>query len=364
MLHEERKKLQPEDTDPVPEIEDIEIDDPEESKVVDTEDEDGAKSEDEEPVRSGRSLRRANDRAAERKRKIEAEKERKEKAGVEKAKKPTKQAKQLEKVLKKIEGKKVAIKEYEEEILTLDNDLRENDCFRTRVLGKDRFWNRYYWFERNAMPYAGLPTSSTAFAGYANGCVWVQGPDDMEREGFIELNDQENEQYRRAFHLTVPQRKWVEEGNTHVIGCIDWGYFDEPKDLDDLMGWLDVRGVRERLLKKELQAQRAVITKYMTARKDFFANENKEEGGEEVVKTRVSTRTKAFVDVSASRCLKWKNNMAHEEMGHLHSAQPVRKGPKGKKVVIEASPEPVARVTRGSKKEGRMTMRRGTRHDL
>ena len=364
MLHEERKTLQPEDSDPVPEIEDMEIDDPEESKVVDTEDEDAAKSEDEEPVRGGRLLRRANDRAAERKQKLEAEKERKEKAEVEKAKKPTKQAKQLEKVLKKIEDAKEAIKEFEEEVLTLDNDLRENDCSRTRLLGKDRFWNRYYWLERNAMPYAGLPSSSTASAGYANGCLWVQGPDDLERKGFIELNDLENEQYRRAFQMTVPQRKWIEEGDTHVVGSSDWGYYDEPKDLDDLMGWLEVRGVRERVLKKELQAQRAVITKYMTARKEFLANEDKEDSSEDVVKTRVSTRTKAFVDVNASRCLKWKNNMAEEEIGHLHSAPPLRKGPKSKKVIIEPSPEPVGRTTRGSKKEGKPLTRQGTRYDF
>ena len=341
----------------------MEIDDVEESKVEDQdEDENAAKSEDEEPVRGGRSLRRANDRAAERKRKLEAEKERKEKAELEKAKKPTKQARQLEKVLKKIEETKAAIKEYEEETLTLDNDLRENDCSRTRLLGKDRFWNRYYWMERNAMPYAGLPSSSTASAGYANGCVWVQGPDDLERQGFIELNEAENEQYRRAFQMTVPQRKWMEEGETHVVGSSEWGYYDEPKDLDDLMGWLEVRGVRERLLKKELQAQRAVITKYMAARKEFLANGDKEES-EDVVKTRVSTRTKAFVDVTASRCLRWRNNMALEEIGHLHSAPPARKGAWAKiKKVVE--PEPEGRTTRGSKREGKPLTRQGTRYDF
>src|SRR5271168_4431874 len=79
------------------------------------------------------------------------------------------------------------IDQAEDAIADVDNDLREADCPRTRVLGKDRFWNRYYWFERNAMPYEGLGESSTADAEYANGRLWVQGPDDIEREGFIDV---------------------------------------------------------------------------------------------------------------------------------------------------------------------------------
>jgi septal ring factor EnvC (AmiA/AmiB activator) len=90
----------------------------------------------------GRSLRRGLDRAAERKRKREAEQEKKEKAEAE-AKIP-KQSKQFTKLMKDIAKKEDAIKDCEEEIAILDNDLREADCPRTRVLGKDRFWNRYY----------------------------------------------------------------------------------------------------------------------------------------------------------------------------------------------------------------------------
>ena len=366
LLHEERKTLQPENTTATPpvELEDLadlkmEVDDEEaadEDEVMD--------SEDEEP-HQGRSLRRANDRAQARRKKKEEEKERKEKAQAEKAKKPSKQEKQYDKILKKIEEMKEKIREYEEEVQTLQNDLRENDCPRTRVLGMDRFWNRYYWLERNAMPYAGLPDSSTADAAFANGCIWVQGPDDMERQGFIELSEAENDQYRRAFQMTVPERKMFEEGETHVFTARQWGYFDDPDHLDMLIGWLDIRGSREVKLRKVLQAERERIAEHMKKRQKYLQTEDRNsEAGEPT--TRVSTRTKTYVDATGHRFLQWKNNTAINEIGHLHCEPkpPVYKKKKGvaemKKPLIEEEP----RQTRAGNRQGRLPTRQGSRYNF
>ena len=141
------------------------------------------------------------------------------------------------------------------------------------------------------MPYAGLPDSSTANAGYANGCIWVQGPDDLERQGFIELSEAENEQYRRAFQMTVPERKMFEEGDTHVFTARQWGYYDDPFRLDMLIGWLDVRGLREVKLRKALSADREKISIHMKKRQEYLhADDKKSETSEPT--TRVSTRTK------------------------------------------------------------------------
>ena len=363
LLHEERKILQPEDTSPVPELdelEDLKMEDPEEDEheqegdvVVD--------SEDEEPVK-GRSLRRANDRAAERRRKIEEEKERKEKAEAEKAKKPTKQARQFEKVLKKIEEAKDKIRDCEEEIAVIDNDLREADCPRTKVLGKDRFWNRYYWMERNAMPYAGLPDSSTASAGYANGCIWVQGPDDLERQGFIELSDAENAQYRRAFDMSVPERKMREEGHTHLYFATQWGYYDSPEELDQLITWLDVRGVREIKLRKELTAQREKIVTYMEKRKQYLSEDKKLETVEPT--TRISTRTKTYVDQTGHRCLAWRNNTALEELGHIHSEPNRARKQQQAKTRKKAKEEDEGRQTRASNRAPKLPTRQGGRYNF
>ncbi|KAL8858480.1 MAG: hypothetical protein Q9178_004978 [Gyalolechia marmorata] len=368
-LLEERKALQPRSrtASPVPELEglnDSKIVNGTEDEIEIDDDEDAVmNTEEEEEPHQGRSLRRAIDRAAQRKKRAEEDRLRKERLQTEKAKKPSKQIKQYEKILKKIEEAKDQIKEYEEEVSVLENDLRESDCPRTRVLGKDRFWNRYYWFERNAMPYAGLPDSSTAFAGYANGCLWVQGPDDMERQGFIELCEAENRQYYNAFKMKVPERKIIEEGKTHVFNARQWGYLDEPDELDKLIGWLDTHGVREIKLRKELQAQRDKITKYMIQRKEFLdmSEDQRSETGEPT--TRMSTRTKSYTGpVPTRRCFAWTNLTAEREIGHIHSEPkaPInnRKAAKPTKKAIEED----GRQTRATNRQGKRLTRQGSRY--
>ncbi|KAL9019238.1 MAG: hypothetical protein Q9185_003483 [Variospora sp. 1 TL-2023] len=369
LLHEERKTLQPESktASPIPELE--ELDDSRmngatsTSSSVEVEDQDAVMDTEDEAPHQGRSLRRANDRAAQRQKRLEEEKLRKERAQAEKAKKPSKQEKQYEKVLKKIEEAKEQIREYEEEILVIENDLREADCPRTRVLGKDRFWNRYYWFERNAMPYAGLPDSSTAFAGFANGCLWVQGPDDMERQGFIELCDSENAQYYKAFMMTVPERKMIEEGETHCFNARQWGYYDDPDDLDKLIGWLDSHGVRETKLRKELQAQQDKISTYMVARKTFLESSEEKKIENRETTTRISTRTKTYHDPAGScRCFAWTNLTAERENGYIHSepkppAINRKQGKAAKKAVEEEG-----RQTRATNRQGKPLTRQGNRY--
>lgn len=362
-LHEERKILRPENSSPSPHVE---LEELIQSKmeIDEEEDQDREIEFDDEELLQGRSLRRANDRALQRKKRQEEEKERKEKASAEKAKKPTKQARQYEKLGKKIEEVKAKIRNYEEKMAVIENDLREADCPRTRVLGKDRFWNRYYWMERNAMPYAGLPTSSTANAGYANGCIWVQGPDDIERVGFIELSDAENAQYRNAFHMTVPERKLIEEGSTHVFTARQWGYYDDPDQLDKLIGWLDVRGTRETKLRKELQAQREKISFHMNKRKEYLSSneDQKAESGELIA--RVSTRTKTYIDPTGYRCLAWKNSIAVTENGHLHSEP---KPPSYKKSLGKTAKkliEEEGRQTRATNRNGKTLTRQGSRYNF
>lgn len=323
-------------------------------------------SDDGSPV--GRKLRRGQDRAAERKRKTEREQERKDKA--EAAKLP-KQSKQFIKVLKDIQKKEEEIAECEREIAIIDNDLREADCPRTRVLGKDRFWNRYYWFERNGMPYGGLPSSSTASAGYANGLLWVQGPDDLEREGYIDMKAEWQDEYVAKFDVTVPERKKREEGPTSVFNATQWGFYADFESVDKLLDWLDPRGVNELKLRKEIVNYRDKIQKNMAARDEYLGLGTAAEaaGGAAEVrspstssstaadhdgKKRMSTRgriaTATTPEPPSFRCLAWENTMALDEIGHLHSSEPPpvrqRKQTAKKK---EAVPEPEPPVTRGKR---------------
>ncbi|KAM0334419.1 hypothetical protein ACHAQA_001445 [Verticillium albo-atrum] len=304
-------------------------------------DEEGSESDEDAPAR--KNGRRANDRTIERQRKRKEEQERKEKAA-EAAKVP-KQSKQLVKNAKDIQKKEDLIKQCEDEIAVIDNDLREADCPRTRVLGRDRFWNRYYWFERNGMPYGGLPDSSTAAAEYANGCIWVQGPDDLEREGYIDLSKEHQDEYKAKHDMTVPERKKMEEGATSVFNAAQWGYYDDPEQVDNLVRWLDPRGFNELKLRKEILNFKDKIAKNMENRKKYLAPAEKEEEESKEPKRGVATRTRLqqTPEPTNYRCLAWENTVAMEELGHLHSEPPPpprnRKQAK-KRQAVDPTPEP------------------------
>ncbi|KAI1261207.1 ATP-utilizing chromatin assembly and remodelling N-terminal-domain-containing protein [Xylariaceae sp. FL1019] len=334
-LNDQRRILLPDNMPPSPPAEDEEAARADgDVKMGGTDDSPEEPSEDvddsDESVQARRGLRRSGDRATERQKKRKREELERQKEAETAAKAP-KQSKQFLKILKDIQKKDDYIKQCEDEVATLDNDLREADCARTRVIGKDRFWNRYYWFERNGMPYSGLPNSSTAEAGYANGCIWIQGPDDIEREGYIELDAKAQEEYKAKFKMTIPKRKKMEEGRTSVYNARQWGYYSEPEQLDQLLNWLDGRGFNETKLRKELVGYKDKIIAGMEARKKYLtpSEEDKEKAVEEKREKkqdskRMSTRTKKepSVDPEQHRCMTWINTMALEELGHLHSEPP------------------------------------------
>lgn len=348
-MHEERKELQPEpekSPSPVPELE--ALNDPKVTAVDDDSDQ-VMDTEDEEP-HEGRSLRGGMDRILERKRKQEEEQKRKEQL----AKQP-KGSKQYQRVLKKIEDEKAKIAKLEQEIAVVDNDLREADCPRTRCLGKDRFCNRYWWFERNAMPYEGLPNSSTAEAHYTNGRLWVQGPDDMEREGFIDVSEDLKKQYVKDHQMTPAERKKSEEGPTSIPDARHWGFYDDPESMDQLISWLDTRGVRELKLRKELILQRDNIVKYMKKRQEYLTETEERAQSEELPAKRMATRTKTYIEDPKHRCLKWRNTTALSENGHLH-VDPGRPAKRARKAADDT------RETKATNRQGKSLTRQGSRY--
>ncbi|KAJ4175047.1 hypothetical protein NW754_005467 [Fusarium falciforme] len=347
-LNEQKKLMLPDNMPPSPPLNPRE--DEEDVKMADADDShisreaDGEETEDD-PV----STRKRRRPLTAKQRKREEEKARKEREKAEKTPKGPTQSKQFIKLLKDIQKKEDVVKKCEEEIAVIDNDLREADCPRTRVLGKDRFWNRYYWFERNGMPYGGLPDSSTASADYANGLIWVQGPDELEREGYIDLPAELQDEYKAKFNMTVPERKTMEEGDTSVFNAYQWGYISEPEQVDELIKWLDPRGFNELKLRKELLNYKEKIAKNMENRKAYLSNEDETEKKEESHK-RMSTRIRDKTpEIPHYRCLKWENTTALEELGHLHSDPPPpprsRKQSRKREAAHEA-PAPAAKSRR------------------
>lgn len=263
------------------------------------------------------------------KRKAAAEEARKEK--VKKAKAAaelSKKQKEWEKLLADIQKKRAELAECEANIFELDDDLRETLVHRSKVLGKDRFLNKYYWFEHNGMPFGGVPNSSTAEYGYANGRIWVQGPDKHEFQPNLEEPGLSQDKERLGF--TIPERKEREEGETRLSTSAEWAYYDDPADIDALLAWLDDRGLRERSLKKEISLFKDHILKYMGKMRehlnpstDMEKPKDENDMSDSDDRPRVSTRKKTWSidkdkDANAPRCLRWTNSIMREEYGHVH----------------------------------------------
>ncbi|OAA78527.1 chromatin assembly and remodeling factor [Akanthomyces lecanii RCEF 1005] len=356
-LNEQRKALLPENMPPEEEVKengDVSMNGVDDT-MTEKEAEDEAEPSNDEKPQKKRQGRQVVDKRKKREEE-EAARKAKEKAQKEAAK-ASHQSKQFTKLLKDIQKKEEFIKKCEEEVVTIENDLREADCPRTRVLGRDRFWNRYYWFERNGMPYGGLPNSSTAEAGYANGRLWVQGPDELEREGYIDVpTDLENE-YKAKFNMTVRERKDKEEGGTSMESAHQWGYIADTESLDKLIQWLDPRGFNELRLRKELVAFKDKIAEHMNKRQQYLTSAAEEEARrEESAPTkRASSRIREKTPEPPNyRCLRWENTMALEDLGHLHADPPppprLRKQTK-KREAMEAPPPPSTRSAKRGRRQ-------------
>lgn len=121
----------------------------------------------------------------------------------------------------KIAKIKKLVERADGKILSLDEDFREADAQRLKKVGNDRFWNTYWWMESSGMPAFGMPNTSTAYAGYATGRIWVQGP----TQDAISLMTTAGE----SDHFW--QRKACEEGRTGLMSAEAWGYYETPDQV-------------------------------------------------------------------------------------------------------------------------------------
>ena len=280
--------------------------------VADSDESKSSDDEDEQPSMA----RRISNRAINLKRKRALEEEQKQQQ------EETKEAAEYRKVLKDFDDKSGQVKDLEDEIERYDKELRENACHRTKLLGRDRFLNRYIWFERNGMPFE-IDSRSTDY-GYANGRLWVQGPDLIERMGILDMERTEEKQYKTKFQMTMQQRRDLEEGDTHLYNANQWGYYDDPADVDRLIDWLNPKGEREKALKKELTAWRHPIQEQMTVLKEHIEEVNAEYAKLEDRPVGIATRKKLGADLQEARypCLRWSNEVAYDKYG-----QPLSMGP-------------------------------------
>ncbi|EJD04148.1 uncharacterized protein FOMMEDRAFT_140191 [Fomitiporia mediterranea MF3/22] len=158
-------------------------------------------------------------------------------------------AKQRELARQKLAHQKQALAEHrrlDEEVGKLERRLEgiERDFRKTlgmvrlKPLGKDRFYNRIWWFD-------GCGTSSLVGSGgavqYATGRLFIQGPSEFDQEI---LNRRKEDD--------IAGRRLEEEGEDSIFGSGDWACYTDLEELDQFMAWLNSKGVRELALKNAL----------------------------------------------------------------------------------------------------------------
>lgn len=203
----------------------------------------------------------------------------------------------LQKIIESIDALNAKIGYIEEINKQQEDELSRLDCQRLRLLGKDRYYNRYWWFEGNG--FKRVPTNEKDDKGktdsdkdedveesgdditedapaidYSMGRLWVQGPSDEDLYTFLgwtaELETLKRENKLGAYisgfdgrilidvyghpvsHMLPMERKRLEEMDMFLSSTDDWGYYDTKEDIQALIAWLNPFGKRESALRKEI----------------------------------------------------------------------------------------------------------------
>ncbi|SPO32699.1 related to ITC1 - subunit of Isw2 chromatin remodelling complex [Ustilago trichophora] len=133
--------------------------------------------------------------------------------------------------------------------------------FAARVLplGRDRFGDRYYWFD-------GIGSSSLVTGGgdkstYQTGRLFVQGASLDETAQLIPdppIAPTSTSSYAYLFHQPITatllsSRKHTElGGEAGILHPGEWAVYSEPERVEELLSWLRIKGHRENHLKQQL----------------------------------------------------------------------------------------------------------------
>ena len=150
----------------------------------------------------------------------------------------------------------------------IDHEIRiNNGVLRVKSLGRDRYWNRYYWYDGGlgAYPIAALtkgielqrrpdqraPKEET-LRDWASGCIFV------EDFGLQDVYDSNQTDDQKIIRILLGQ----EIGN--------WGYYSQVLEIESLLKWMDTRGTRELALKNNIESVHDLIVAGMKCRLEVF----------------------------------------------------------------------------------------------
>lgn len=166
---------------------------------------------------------------------------------------------------------------------------------RIKPLGKDRFHNRFWWFD-------GMGSTSLVGSGgvalYGTGRVFIQGPSQLDYELLDKKRTEKEIQ-------ELNNRRLEEEGEGSILETGCWAVYSDVEQLEELLSWLNPKGQRELALKTALTKWWPHITAGMRKRSaDLSVNAKLPEA-------RRSARTKTNgYDITREPYMAWTNRRA------------------------------------------------------
>lgn len=168
--------------------------------------------------------------------------------------------------------------------IVLDREIRQNmAAVNLKPLGRDRFWNMYFWLDgygsgmpavqdyhgnqgnvRNLLPYSTgrilvCGSGRPAYLGHVSGASARQISGKKKVVDMKALERQETDGWIADPFVTLPLgfngKRPGEALGDNWLAEDEWAYYETPEQIDELLCWLNPKGIRELHLK-------GVLTKY------------------------------------------------------------------------------------------------------
>jgi bromodomain adjacent to zinc finger domain protein 1A len=140
------------------------------------------------------------------------------------------------------------LRRLEEEVNKVDRRLEVIErefrhrlgCIRVKPMGKDRFHNRIWWFDGLG---AGVLVAGGGGAVWGAGRLFIQGPSELD-QGLLDKKEAEDGD--------VKKRRLEEEGVEGMLGVNEWAVYSDAEQVEELVAWLNTKGIRENALKNNM----------------------------------------------------------------------------------------------------------------
>ncbi|KAH7104205.1 hypothetical protein BKA62DRAFT_497973 [Auriculariales sp. MPI-PUGE-AT-0066] len=159
-------------------------------------------------------------------------------------------AKQKELAASKSKGAQAALEEHikltdelarqDRRMDAIELDFRRYIGVRLRPMGKDRFYNRVWWFDGLG---GGNLVNAAGQTLIGAGRLFIQGAGEYDTEVLVAREAEEHD---------VVKRREDEETPEFMLQSDEWGTYETPEQLDEFFAWLQEKGNRELALKKQL----------------------------------------------------------------------------------------------------------------